>query len=196
MITEYTIEFWDKKFTENKIGWDIGYASPPLVEYFENVENKNLKILIPGAGNAHEAEHLHKKGFMNIFMNDFSNQAIKSFKKRYPHFPDSKIINTNFFDINETFDIIVEQTFFTSFHPTKREDFVKKIHSILKPGGKYLGLFFNHEFGNNYPPFGATEEIYRKLFSLFFKFKIFEPAKNSIKPRKKREIFFIFEKIN
>lgn len=196
MRTDYTAEYWDKKFAENKIGWDIGYASQPIVEYFENVENKNLKILIPGAGNAHEAEHLHKQGFLNIFINDFSTQAIKSFKNRYPHFPDNKIFSTNFFNITDTFDIIVEQTFFTSFHPSKREDFAKKIHSILKPNGKYIGLFFNHEFGKNYPPFGATEEIYRKLFNRYFKFRTFEIAKNSIKPRKDREIFFVFEKIN
>ena len=55
-------EFWSQRYQEGKTGWDLGAASPPLVEYFDQLENKDLSILIPGCGNAHEAEYLHKNG--------------------------------------------------------------------------------------------------------------------------------------
>lgn len=193
-MTDFNKEYWNNKFAENKIGWDIGYPSPAIVEYFEQITDKNLKILLPGAGNAYEAEYLHKNGFKNVFVLDFAQEAIKSFKSRYSGFPDNQIITDDFFTFNGSFDIILEQTFFTSFYPSKREAFVKKIYSLLNKNGKYVGLFFTHEFGKNYPPFGATEEIYKSLFSNLFEFKIFEVAHNSIKPRKNREFFFIFIK--
>lgn len=33
----------------------------PLKVYFDQLTNKDLKILIPGGGNSHEAEYLLKK---------------------------------------------------------------------------------------------------------------------------------------
>jgi len=196
MKTEFNVEYWDNLFSENKIGWDIGYVSPPIKEYFDQVKDKNLKILIPGAGNAYEAEYLHKNDFSNVYVLDFSEKAIKSFKKRCPDFPANKIIKQDFFSFNQTFDLIIEQTFFTSFHPSKRSVFVKKIHSLLNNNGKYLGLFFTHEFGKNYPPFGATKETYKQLFGSLFTIKTLKIASNSIKPRREREFFFIFKKIS
>ena len=35
-------------------GWDIGYVSTPIKEYFNQVKNKELKILIPGGGNSYK----------------------------------------------------------------------------------------------------------------------------------------------
>ncbi len=194
-MQEFDKKYWNKLFNDNRIGWDIGYVSPSIAEYFNQVENKEAKILVPGAGNAYEVEFLYENGFKNIFMLDFSEEAVKSFKKRYSKLPDNQIITQNFFEFEGKFDYIIEQTFFTSFHPSKRTIFAEKIHSLLSENGKYIGLFFNHEFGKNYPPFGALIETYKQLFDKYFHFKTFETAYNSIKPRKNRELFFIFEKI-
>jgi len=61
---ELTAEFWDERWKSGQIGWDIGYASPPLVTYMDQYVNKNAAILIPGCGNAYEAEYLSQKGFL------------------------------------------------------------------------------------------------------------------------------------
>jgi hypothetical protein len=50
--------YWEEKFIKNETGWDIGYVSTPLKEYFDQLTNKDLKILIPGSGNGYEAEYL------------------------------------------------------------------------------------------------------------------------------------------
>jgi hypothetical protein len=65
---------------------------------------------------------------------------------------------------------------------------------LLNPGGKYVGLFLNHDFGNESPPFGAFKENYLELIKDLFDVQLFEPAYNSIKPRAGRELFFIFKK--
>ena len=55
-------------------GWDIGGPSTPLVKYFDQLADKQRKILIPGAGNAYEAEYLWAQGFSNVHVLDIAPQ--------------------------------------------------------------------------------------------------------------------------
>ncbi len=61
-------EFWENRWQTNKTGWDLGEISPPLLNYINQLTNKELKILIPGCGNAYEAEYLYANGFKNTFI--------------------------------------------------------------------------------------------------------------------------------
>ncbi len=187
-------QYWDKLYTSKQTGWDIGYVSIPLKEYFDQLENKDIRILVPGAGRAWEAEYLYKSGFINTFILDFSENAINEFKNRCPWFPASQIINQDFFNHTNTYDLIVEQTFFSSLHPSLRQDFAKHISTLLNNGGKFVGLLFNHEFNFDGPPFGGSLEEYEQLFELYFDFEVIETSSNSIKPRKGREIFLLLQK--
>lgn len=76
-------EFWEQRWIDQQTGWDIGYASPAIVDYFNNIENNDIKILIPGCGNAYEAEAIYQMGFHNVWIIDIAEQAIESFKKRF-----------------------------------------------------------------------------------------------------------------
>ena len=51
--------FWDTQYKEGNTGWDVGSITTPLKAYFEQLTDKSLAILIPGAGNAYEAEYLN-----------------------------------------------------------------------------------------------------------------------------------------
>ncbi len=186
--------YWDDLYKNNQLGWDIGYISTPLKEYFDQLTNKNLRILIPGGGNGYEAAYLYNKRFLNTFYLDYSAEAVKSFRKKYPEFPEKNIITEDLFNHTETYDLIAELAFFTSIIPEDREKLANKIYNLLKPRGKYVGLFFNHEFNLDKPPYGAMKETYLELIKDKFKVKTFEIAYNSIKPRAGRELFFIFEK--
>ncbi len=188
---DFSPEYWDDFFKKGKLGWDIGYVSPPLKEYFDQLENKDLKILVPGAGSGWEVEYLYKNGFNNTYLLDFSQEAIKRFKKRFPGFPGKNIIREDFFKHNGKYDLIVEQTFFTSFHPSKREKYVNKIHELLNENGKLVGVFFNKIFGYDGPPFGGTKEEYKHLFSNKFIFRYIDDCYNSIKPRNGSELFIL-----
>lgn len=58
METEKSEEtYWTTRYKEKKTGWDIGYPSTPIKAYADQLTDKQLKILIPGAGNAYEAEY-------------------------------------------------------------------------------------------------------------------------------------------
>ncbi|MCF6364600.1 MAG: TPMT family class I SAM-dependent methyltransferase [Bacteroidales bacterium] len=187
-------EYWNNLYKNKTLGWDIGYISPPLKEYFNQIADKNLKILIPGGGSGYEAKYLYKNGFINTFYLDYSELAINNFKTDHPDFPDTQIINQDFFEHCNKYDLIIELAFFTSVEPENRKKLANKMYELLNTGGKYVGLFFNHEFKLNKPPYGAIKETYLELIKDLFDVKTFEIAHNSIKPRKGRELFFIFEK--
>ncbi len=189
----YPPEYWDQFYEEKKTGWDIGYVSTPLKEYFDQLKDCSLKILVPGAGNGYEVEYLYTNGFKNTFLLDFSQKAIDSFLQRFPDFPEENILKENFFQHEGKYDLIVEQTFFSSLPGKSRPHYAEKVYSLLNAGGKLTGLLFNHEFPFDHPPFGGSPQEYKKLFNRF-EFKIFETAYNSIKPRRGRELFFVLVK--
>ncbi len=189
--------YWSNRYNEEQTGWDIGYPSTPLKEYIDQLENKEQKILIPGAGNAYEAEYLHKNGFSNVYVLDISKQPLKALKERVPSFPTEHLLHKDFFELEGAFDLILEQTFFCSFEPTQenRTAYTTKMNELLSPNGKLAGLWFElplTEDANR--PFGGTKEEYLQYFSPYFETKIFEACSNSIKPREGSELFGIFTK--
>ncbi|WP_375240190.1 methyltransferase domain-containing protein [Polaribacter sp.] len=180
---------WDNRYINNDIGWDLGIVSPPLKAYFDQLKNKELKILIPGGGNSYEAEYLFKQGFKNIFVVDLSKTALNNLHNRIPELPKNQLINSDFFDVNDTFDLIIEQTFFCAIAPDLREKYAVKMKELLKPKGKLVGVMFNVPLNENRPPFGGNLEEYVELFSSHFKIDILEKCYNSYKNRQGRELF-------
>jgi SAM-dependent methyltransferase len=181
-------QFWENRWIENKIGWDLGQVSPPIEEYVNQLTDKTISILIPGCGNAYEAEFLISTGFTKVYIVEISISAISSFKKRCPDFPNNHIIHSNFFDIEGQYDLILEQTFFCALDPYYRNNYVEQMTKLLKSDGKLIGLLFNTYFSAG-PPFGGDVNLYESLFSDAFKIDIMETAYNSIEPRKGSELF-------
>ena len=193
-MNKFNKDFWTQRYQNNETGWDLGAPSTPLKEYIDQLDNKFLSILIPGAGNAYEAEYLFNKGFKNITVIDISSEPLKNIQKRLPDFPKENLIHTDFFEHKNQYDLILEQTFFCALHPLLRRNYVEQIHKILKPKGKLVGVIFTEPLNTEMPPFAATKEEYIAYFSTKFNFKIFENCYNSIKPRAGRELFINFEK--
>ncbi|MDO9037204.1 MAG: SAM-dependent methyltransferase [Lutibacter sp.] len=194
MKTRFDKTYWENKYLENATGWDIGYASAPLTDYFNQLRYKKLKILIPGGGNCYEAEYLFEQGFENIFVIDIAEQPLKNLKARFPDFPDNHLIHDDFFNHKGEYDLIVEQTFFCALDPAMRQKYADKMAGLLTENGKLAGLLFDFELTEDGPPFGGSMAEYLPLFSQKFTIKKLERCYNSIKPRNGRELFFIFEK--
>jgi SAM-dependent methyltransferase len=185
---------WNSRYDTNETGWDIGFVSPPLKEYIDQITDLNIKILIPGCGNAYEAEYLFNKGFKNIFIVDYSQIAISNLIKRIPDFPIFNAVCDDFFNISGQYDLILEQTFFCAIDPKLRNNYAKQISSLLKENGKLIGLFFSVPMFSDHPPFGGSKEEYIECFSKLFSINTIEKCYNSIKSRNNKELFFIFNK--
>lgn len=186
-------DYWESRYETKETGWDVGKITTPLKEYIDQIEGKNLKILIPGAGNSYELDYFLSKGFKNVFVVDFAETPLQNIKKRIPEFPENQLIKSDFFELDGTYDLIMEQTFFCALAPELRQKYVSKMHSLLSENGKLFGLLFDFPLTEEGPPFGGSKEEYLNLFSEKFRIKTLETAYNSIQPRKERELFFIFE---
>lgn len=186
--------FWDTRYQNKDIGWDLGEISLPIKTYIDQLEDPSLKILIPGAGNSYEAEYLFLKGFKNVFVADLSKTALNNFKKRVPNFPDENLLHVNFFDISDSFDLIIEQTFFCALNPKFRNAYAEKTHSLLKPEGKLVGLLFDKPLYTDRPPFGGSKEEYITYFKPYFELDIFESSYNSMPSREGSELFIKLQK--
>jgi methyl halide transferase len=198
-IKDTTENYWTNRYKDQSTGWDIGYPSEPLKVYIDQLTDKNIRILIPGAGNAYEAEYLYAQGFANVFVMDISAIPLQSFAIRNPNFPKEQLIEENFFEHNGKYDLILEQTFFCSFEPAKtnRELYGKKMAELLNGKGKLVSVWFDIPLveGNiDQRPFGGTKAEYGNYLHPYFETKIFERCHNSITPRAEQELFGIFIK--
>lgn len=180
---------WDNRYLQNDIGWDLGEVSTPLKNYFDQLENKDCKILIPGGGNSYEAEYLFNLGFKNVHVIDLSKTALENIKKRVPNFPTSQLILGDFFELTDSFDLIIEQTFFCAIDPKLRTSYVLKMIELLKENGKLVGVLFDVPLFTNRPPFGGSKQEYVIYFKNDFLIKTMEKCYNSIKSRQGRELF-------
>lgn len=187
-----TKTYWDTRWQQGETGWDIGYASPALIEYMQQQPDKNAAILIPGCGNAHEAAALLDLGFTNITLIDISEIAVNRVKERFGN--RVKCICIDFFDLQGSYDFILEQTFFCALLPELRDNYVRKMAALLRSNAILTGVLFSSEFSEPGPPFGGTKQEYEKLFSKSFELLTLEPCYNSIPPRQSNELFIEFKK--
>ncbi len=179
---------WNQKYLDEDTPWDIGNVSSPISGYFQNRCDFNQKILIPGAGNAYEAEWLWRNGFSNIWIIDIAQEPLSNFAKRNPDFPSSRLLCKNYFHLEDQFDLIIEQTFFCAIHPKYRKDYVEQSSALLKPNGKLVGLLFDFPLESG-PPYGGSIQEYKALVKNKFKISIMERCYNSIAPRLGNELF-------
>lgn len=189
-----TSHYWENRYKTNEISWDVGTITTPLKDYIDQIEDKSIKILIPGAGNSYEFEYLINKGFHNVYVLDFAQSPLNNIQKRITNCNENQLIKEDFFDHTNTYDLILEQTFFCALNPSLRKSYVTKMKSLLNSHGKIAGLLFQFPLSAIGPPFGGSKTEYLDLFQNDFNVKTLETAYNSIKPRQGNELFFIFTK--
>lgn len=187
-------EFWQQRYEQDSIGWDMGEVSPPLKAYIDQLPEsaKDQAILVPGAGNAYEVGYLHEQGFTDVTLVDFALAPIEAFAERYPDFPSTHLICADFFSLSPEqyqFDWVLEQTFFCAINPSRRDEYVKQMAALIKPKGKLIGLLFDKDFGRDEPPFGGTKDEYQQRFETNFDIEIMEPSYNSHPARQGSELF-------
>ncbi len=193
-MSQLDSNFWNARYHDEQTGWDLGAVSRPLKEYIDQLMDKDLDILIPGCGNAHEAAYLWKSDFKHVHLLDWAAAPLDSFKADHPNFPSKQLICENFFEHKGQYDLILEQTFFCAIDPGMRQAYAEQMHRLLKDGGRLVGLLFKSEMQNDRPPYGGSKEEYVSYFSDLFTFRVFDDCHNSIPPRAGNELFINLQK--
>ena len=189
MARELNARYWEDRYTTGDTPWDIGAASTPITTYLDGLRERDLRILIPGAGRGYEAEYAHRAGFRNVFAMDLTDEALKDLSQRYPTFPREQLLIGDVFEHEGTYDLILEQTLLCALEPADRERYVRAMHRLLMPGGKLVGVLFDQVPNPQGPPFAASKEEYERLFTSLFPGATFERCHNSITPRAGRELW-------
>jgi len=181
-------EYWSSRYANEMTGWDLGTVSPPLKRIIDEQGDKSIKLLIPGAGNAHEAEYLHRQGYTNVYVCDISQSPLQNLLERCPDFPKDHLLHQDFFQLEGQYDLILEQTFFCAINPELRPAYAKKVKALLSQGGQLRGVMFDVVFPFNGPPFGGSRAVYTNLFDQYFSSVEFTECRDSIGPRMSNEV--------
>lgn len=182
-------DYWNSCWEQSETGWDIGFASPAITEYLAQYPNKDAAILIPGCGNAYEAEYLLEHGFTNITLIDIAPKAVERLQERFREATAIQVLCEDFFLHESHYDLVLEQTFFCAIPPSRRKEYAEKMAALLNENGKLVGVLFDKTFEQDGPPFGGCPCEYKPVFEPHFHIRTMDACYNSIPPRKDSEVF-------
>jgi methyl halide transferase len=183
-------DYWNDLYAANDTRWDIGFPSPAIQQYVDQLNDKKISILIPGCGNAYEAEYLLSQGFTNVTLIDIAPALTSQLEQKFKNIPagNINIITGDFFEQAGKYQLILEQTFLSALEPSLRPAYAAQMHRLLNPGGHLAGVLFSQHFEQG-PPYGGSVEEYKALFEKNFRIKTLENCYNSIDRRKGSEVF-------
>lgn len=188
-MNKFTATYWNTRYQEQQTGWDLGGISPPLKKIIDQLEDTSQKILLPGAGNAYEAEYLYQNNFNNVYVLDISEKALHSFENRCPRFPKAQLLHQDFFSLQMKFDLVLEQTFFCTLSPHLRNEYALKMAEILAEKKLLTGVLFDFPLTEKGPPFGGSKLEYINYFSSYFEIEAMGRATHSHPKRQGKELF-------
>ena len=191
-------QFWEDIYLENDTGWDLKGVTP----FFDSISNELIqgKVCILGCGRGYDAIMFAKKGF-DVTAVDFALTPISELNKlAIEKSVTIATVQNDIFSLvdkfPDTFDYVIEQTCFCAIHPNRRKEYEILVRTILKPGGKLVGLWFpldkSQEEGG--PPFGTTIDEVKSIFNSGWKIEKENFPSQSVEPRKGREKLIIFKK--
>ena len=167
-----------------KIPWNRETPPSAFVELVDSGKVKPCKAIDLGCGAGNYAIYLTKKGF-TVTGVDISPTAVKIANENAV----KQGSNCNFIvldvltdlkKINERFEFTYDWQLLHHVFPKDRENYIKNVHGLLTPKGKYLSVCFSEK--DNYfdgtgkyreTPLGTTlyfssEDELRKLFEKYF----------------------------
>lgn len=201
LATVPDVIFWEQKYRDNDTPWDLKTLNPVLSYMIrQNYINKNGNILVLGSGKGYDAHYLAGEGF-DVTAVDFSEMAIEQSKNinagngiKKPEF-----ICADIFELNKhfgaEFDQVYEYVTFCAVLPEQREEMLRMVSLILRPGGTLNTVLFPVDGRPGGPPFSIDLKEFISTASPYIKLKILDKRINSVKPRKNKEVFLQFVRL-
>ncbi|MEY4940964.1 MAG: Thiopurine S-methyltransferase [Verrucomicrobiota bacterium] len=176
-------DFWNERYEAGIIPWDFGGVPRPLTRWLAANPGQNASVLIPGCGSGHEMVAFAAAGYQVTAL-DFSAAAVKRARRNLPSALGTRIVEGDFFTHvleDAPFDVIYERTFLCALPPPLWPQMVSRAASLLKPGGRLVGLYFIGAKDDG-PPFGLDPLEPGKLFDSYFNLMVdeFVPPAESV----------------
>jgi methyl halide transferase len=203
-----TAGFWDGLYAAAQDGWDLGGATPALEDWLASGRFSSLssikcggpemapalpqaadtrfraRVAVPGAGRGHDARLLARHGY-RVTAFDFALAAVAEARRlAAADGVDVAVEQRDVFTLGEdfpgAFDGVWEYTCFCAIDPARREEYVRVLHTILRPGGLLLACFFPLREGGDGPPFPVLRaDIDRALADRFTVLRAGPPGRSA-----------------
>jgi SAM-dependent methyltransferase len=145
-------------------------------------------VAVPGAGRGHDARLLARHG-CRVTAFDFAEPAVAEARRLAAAegvavAVEARDVFTLARDHASAFDAVWEYTCFCAIDPARREEYVRVLHAILRPGGILLACFYPLREGTDGPPFPVSvEAIERVLAGRFAVMEAGPPARSAERRR-------------
>ena len=193
----YSCKDWERHYEEKDLRWDLNEVAPPFTHLWQERKIPPCNAIVPGCGAGHEVIFLAEQGFY-VTAVDYTLGATKLLKENLGKKNlMGEVLRQDFFKLeikhNESFDLMLEHTFFCAINPDKRQMYVETAGRILKPEGLLVGLFYetNEEGG---PPFNTQKKDIEKNFSGQFSVESLSKTPHSAEQRKGKEWLAILKR--
>ncbi len=204
MLTQNLPEFWENLYIEHKDYWNLGKATPALLDFFNNpLCPQTGSVLVPGAGFGYDAEAWAKRGH-EVLAVDFGPSAVDELDRISRRLENFKSLDLDLFELNpknpkkggQQFDIVYDYCTFTGIHPGRRDECFEVWQKMLKDDGVVIAFFYPFLNGNTLqgPPHPTSGgELMARLGGIF---EVVErvAVNDSIPARKGKEEIWILKK--
>ncbi|HEY3900133.1 MAG TPA: methyltransferase domain-containing protein [Chthoniobacter sp.] len=150
---------WEDHYRKGDTPWEKGSASPGLVDFLAT-EPVRGRVLVPGCGFGHDVRALAAGG-AEVLGLDLAASAVAG-AQRLPKTGNEQYVLGNLFalppELRGAFDWVFEHTCFCAIQPAQRPAYVEGVASALKPGGRFLAIFYLDP-GNDSPDEGPPFEV-------------------------------------
>lgn len=199
MLSNNDPNFWEQRYHEGTTPWDLAQAAP----YFASLLNSPSapqpgRTAVLGCGRGYDAVLFADRGFEVIGFDFAASAIVDATCLAQERGSSAQFLQRDIFELAaefpSSFDYIVEHTCFCAIPVEKRRFYVKLVHSLLRPGGELIGLFFTHSRLGG-PPFGVTPAEIREYFEGKFQILSLTPVTNSVPARQGEEHFGYFRRL-
>lgn len=200
--TPEKIEFWENLYQSRRTPWDLGKPAPPLQTFLKSPYTVAPgKIAVMGCGKGYECLLFAQNGF-EVTGIDFAPSAVEETTKRLHEAgllgTKGYLLQRNFFDIHEYFgyyDYALEYCSFCAIEPSMRRTYAWTIRDLLRPGGKFIALWWLVPDRPGGPPFHVNKSEIFDLFGDAFSIEIAYEPKDSVKERAGQEYLTVMTKL-
>lgn len=171
---------WEHLYRHGGDGWEMGRPTPPLERYLTAQPLlAGQRALVVGCGRGHEAIVLGQASApgAQVVGIDIAPSAVQLATAQAEALGLSQSVQFRLEDLFTwtrqdpsqvgAFDLVVEHNCFCAIEPSQREAYVEAVRTLLRPGGRLVGLFYPHDYPGG-PPYGSTvQEIHARLSPFF-----------------------------
>ena len=185
-------DFWDGLYAGGGDGWELGAPAPPLVDVVERTPPPRGRVAVLGCGRGHDARFLAARGY-DVVGYDFSTAAVTAARAlaRRDDVGGVAFEQRDIFTLGReaahAFDGVWEYTCFCAIDPARRDEYVRTVAAILRPGGWLLACFFPLRAITAGPPFPVSRTEVRRRLAGRFRVERAQPPLRSVRGRQGRE---------